>query len=421
MALIKQNNRLGRRPHAWLASVVLLPYVSYAGLLLMLGLLLSAMFQRGKQVWRLCGQQGLGWLTAGLLLSASFGINRGDAFLQLTNFLPFFVLFGAIATIPTLVAQPFDRLGTVAEWLLVSAVPMNLIAIAEYILKFDRIAGRVQAMPLPAWFLNWLYVPDFGHRAHSLFSHPNTLSAYLAIVLGLGLGVILKALNQPATRGTWIQGLAVALCLVAIFCTGSRNGVLIALMLIAIALYAARRHRGVMLCGLVGGSGIVAAVMSFGIGGRSLSMALLITQDPRVGVWQLAIKMIQQRPWLGWGLSGLRETYEPGSIPGYDTIFHAHNVWLFLASETGIPVMLGFCLFVGMLYYNSVRTAIKGSLPTASKAVLLGYLMALTSCLLFGLFDVVLFDARLNVLAWGLLASLYVMSHHNLAKPDTFC
>ena len=383
----------------------------------MLGLLIAAMFQRGGQVWRLCGQRGFGWLSIGLLLSASFAMNRGEAFLQLTNFLPFFLFFGTLATVPSVVRQPFVRLEALARWLLLTSVPMNLLAVVEYGLKFEAVARRVRAWPLPEWLLSRLYEPDFGHRAHSVFSHPNTLSAYLVIILGLGLGLGLKGLAARShfDRQQWAEAGAIALCIAAIFCTGSRNGVLIALVLVAISLYAARRHRWVMLSGLVGSGAIAAAILAWGIGGRSLSLAL-ITQDPRIGVWRLALDLIWQRPWLGWGFAGLRLMYKPGSIPGYDSIAHAHNVWLFLASEAGIPVMLGFCVVIGKLYYEGVSTFIFGKLPAKNRAILLGYLLAFASCLMFALFDVTLFDSRINVLSWGLLASIYLLSHSDPAK-----
>lgn len=417
-----QENRPSRRERIWLGSLIALPYASYASLVVMLGLLITAMGQRGGRVWRLCGQQGLGWLSLGLLLSASFALDRGEAFLQLTNFLPFFLFFGVLATVPPVVQQPFIKLEALARWLLLTSVPMNLLAVAEYGLKFEAVIPRIQALSLPGWLLSWLYEPDFGHRAHGLFSHPNTLSAYLVIILGLGLGLGLKGLvaqklsaGQSKASRQMAEALAIALCIAAIFCTGSRNGVLIALVLVAIALYAARRHRWVMLSGLVGSGAIAAAVLALGIGGRSLSLSM-ITQDPRIGVWRLALEMIWQRPWLGWGFAGLRLTYQPGSIPGYDSIAHAHNVWLFLASEAGIPVMLGFCLVVGRLYCGGVNTFICGKLPAENRAILLGYLLAFASCLMFALFDVTLFDSRINVVSWGLLSAIYLLSQSDQAQ-----
>lgn len=415
-----------RQEQLWLIGLMALPYTSYAGLALITSLYVAALVQRGDRIGQLCAQRGFGWLSAGLVLSASFGLNRSEAFLQLTNFLPFFLLFGVLATVPALALRPFAQLETLARWLLIASMPMTVWAIAEFIFKFEAIAPRIRAAPLPDWLLTRIYEPDFGHRARSVFGHPNALSAYLVIVLGLGLGLILKGLAQQSVERflkqkmrshRFIETIAVALALAAIFCTGSRNGLLIAGVLVAIALYCARRHYWVMLSGLVGLGAIIAAVVSLGIGGRSLSLALL-TEDPRIGVWQLAIAMIQQRPGLGWGFAGLRSLYIPDSIPGYSSIAHAHNVWLFLASETGIPIMLGFCIVIGSIYYGAIKAFVAGGLPIDSQAILLGYLLAFTSCLLFGLFDVVLFDARLNILTWGLLASLYVISHSKAVKLE---
>ncbi len=409
MVPIKVSKNAVKGEQVWLVGLIVLPYVSYLGLVIMLGLFISALCQRGKQVWRLCGQRGLGWLTAGLLIVSTFALNKGESFLQLTNFLPFFLFFGVLATVPSVVEQPFAKLAALARWLLLTSVPMSAFAIVEFVIKFEAIAPKIQSLSLPSWLLNGIYVPDFGHRAHSFFSHPNMLAAYLSIVLGLGLGVMMKALAEQ--KPFWREGVALGVCAIALFCTGSRNGILSALVLIAIALYHARHYKGVMLTGLAASGAILAAVFSLGIGGRSLSLSLL-TNDPRVGVWQLAAEMIQQRPWTGWGFAGLRLLYEPGSIPDYDIIFHAHNIWLFLASEAGIPLMVGFCIVIGTIYYSGIQRLIKGNLLATEQATLLGYLLAFASCLLFSLFDVALFDSRINILSWGLLSSIYMLSHH---------
>lgn len=200
VSMLTSSSRLPVRQRLWLASFVALPYAMYAALLVMTYLLVTAMAMRGRSVWQLCSQWGFGWLSMGLLLSASFALNRGDAFLQLANFFPFFLLWGVLATNPKVVAQPFVVLETLARWLVLSSVPLCAIALIEYLLKFESLIEPLKASSLPQWFLGWLYEePYFGHRARSLFDHPNGLSAYLAIVLGLGLGLLLKALADRAS------------------------------------------------------------------------------------------------------------------------------------------------------------------------------------------------------------------------------
>ena len=65
--------------------------------------------------------------------------------------------------------------------------------------------------------------------------------------------------------------------------------------------------------------------------------------------------MIKERPWLGWGFSGFRDYYVAGTIPNYDVLFHPHNIFLFLATGAGIPVMIGFCIVVGKIVYRAIK------------------------------------------------------------------
>lgn len=93
------------RRGVWLASLVVLPYLMYGSLLVMVVLMVDALRQRGRDVLKVCRQAGFGWLTVGLLLSASVGLNPGDAFLQLVHFLPFFLLWGVLVTDAQLVSR----------------------------------------------------------------------------------------------------------------------------------------------------------------------------------------------------------------------------------------------------------------------------------------------------------------------------
>jgi hypothetical protein len=59
-----------------------------------------------------------------------------------------------------------------------------------------------------------------------------------------------------------------------------------------------------------------------------------------------------------------------------------------------------------------VYSFLKGQWSASDRAVLLGYLLAFASSILFNLFDVSVFDSRINLLSWGLLAAIYRLSHH---------
>ena len=390
--------------------MVVLPFASYLSLAILVALMLTALYQRFHPIRQVLWRQGYGLLTLGLIISACFAVNRGDAWLQLANFLPYFLLVGVLYTAPRF--QPNGQLlTTMAQALVLGSLPFSIAALIEYIVRFPNIAARVIDWPI----FQWVFDVSFnGHRAHAGLSHPNILSNYLTIVLGLGLGLLVGQIYQGAKesraqesrRMTAAIATAVTLAGIGVFCTSSRNGLIAAVALLLIAGYLARRCRWVWMLGLVIASAITTGLLVMGFGGRSLSIALF-TNDPRVAAWQIAIDLIQQRPLVGWGLGGFSHQYVPFSVTDHERLFHPHNLWLYLACDTGIPTMLLFCGVVGHRYMAGIRR-----LLVSPNTALLSYLLGFTGCILFGLFDVTLFDARINVLSWFLLASIGVLTRH---------
>ncbi len=376
----------------------------------------------GQQPHRLLGwlwQRGYGWLTAGLLASAAVAAYPGDAFLQTANFLPYFLMVGVLITRygGEPLAARLRKLTLLARVLVLTSLPFSGLALLEYGVKFPAVAAHVSDWPI----FRWAFEVSFtGHRAHAMLGHPNILSAYLVIVVSLGLGLLGAGLAQTQPQKGHIRVVAIAALagLLGIFCTGSRNGLLVAILQVFIFAVCLQRRRWIKFTGLGLIAMLVAGVAMLGVGGRDLALGL-ITQDPRVGVWQIALDLTQQRPLLGWGLGGFSHLYVPNSVPDHEHIHHAHNLWLYLASEAGIPVMLGFCWIVGRALYRAVRTILDQSLSAQHRAILLSYLMAFGSCMVFGFFDVPLFDARINVLGWLMLAALYLLPHQVVGnKPQ---
>ncbi len=379
---------------------MVLPFASYLGLGILVVLILTALGQRFRPIWRTLGQQGYGILTLGLLISACFAVNRGDAWLQLANFLPYFLLVGVLHTAPRFCSsRPIFT--TIVQALVLGSLPFSTAALVEYIVRFPGVTAHVRDWSIFQWIFDVSFV---GHRAHGGLSHPNILSNYLVIVLGLGLGILLGQMRshlKQSAQMTIVMVAATGLAGVGIFFTSSRNGLLAAVALLLIAGYLARRHRWVWVLGLVIFSVMTTGLLVLGFGGRTLSLALF-TQDPRVAAWQIALKLIQQRPLVGWGLGGFSHQYVPFSVTGHERLFHPHNLWLYLACDTGIFNLLLFCWVVGRTYITGIRRLMMANY----NPMLLSYVLAFTGCMLFALFDVTLFDARINVLSWFILAAI---------------
>ena len=391
----------------WIGALVVLPFASYLGLGILVVLMLAALHQRFHPICRTLWQQGYGLLTLGLLVSAGFAVNRGDAWLQLANFLPYFLLVGVLHT-GARFRPPGLIFTTIAQALVLGSLPFSVAALVEYIVRFPSIAARVQDWAIFQWIFD---VSFAGHRAHGGLSHPNILSNYLVIMLGLGLGLLLGQMRShtapPMGRPMAIMvATATGLAGAGIFFTSSRNGLLAAVALLLIAGYLARRYRWVWFLGLVLFSTLALGLIFLGFGGRSLSLALF-TQDPRVAAWQIALDLIHQRPLVGWGLGGFSHQYVPFSVTDHERLFHPHNLWLYLACDTGIPTLLLFCGVVGRTYVAGIRQLIQ-----TGSGILLSCVLAFTGCILFALFDVTLFDARINVLSWFILAGIGAMAGH---------
>ena len=392
-----------------IASLVVLPYVIY-GAIAGLGWFLVVSLRRCyRPLGRLLYTQGGIWLALALMVGVGFSQSPGESALQVLNFVPFFVFYAAIAVALPQFSQPFRTLHHWALALLLTTIPVNLGAVAEFYLRSAEARSRWEGQ---RW-IQWLYQQtDYGHRASSVFGHPNTLANFMVMVFGLGLGLCAYYLQQRdrRARGLWICG-ATALVLVGIFCSGSRSGLLIVgLQLLAFG-GLLRPYRYMFWAGL-GAIGLLAlSAMIWGVGGRSLPEAFA-TISLRFSVWHLAIEMIPQHPWLGSGLGTFKLIYDPSQFPVPDDFLpHAHNLWLMLAAEAGIPIALGFTVVVGLVVGRSTYMLISQPLPAESMALLAGYLTGFGGTVAFAFFDLAFYDGRVNILGWLLLGSIQAMGH----------
>lgn len=120
---------------------------------------------------------------------------------------------------------------------------------------------------------------------------------------------------------------------------------------------------------------------------------------------------MQQRPGLGWGLRNFTPLYQAqtGFILG-----HPHNLPLMLLAEVGIPAtmlflgLVGWVLAEGIQYWQSLGRLQKSGQPeTGDRLIYFSFLIAFCSIAIFSLFDVTLFDARVNIMGWMLLIGIW--------------
>lgn len=385
-------------PICW--GLLAYPYTLVLGLL---GLFSLGVWQTAnslKAVASLLLRSGFGAIALLLVISASQAVFPGEAYLQLTHFLPFFWFWAYLTVYLQQTEAPWAQLYRWAVVLVLASMPLNLVGIVEYIFKFTPTAGLLPYFPL----IDWLYLGDLDvPRAFSLFDYPNTLASYLVLILGLNLGLVfLTDRTTPwGQQPAWRRGLIavnILLTLGCLFCSGSRNGLLAAIALILISLFKMRANRWVRWLGLAGIALVLVTSLSFGVAGRNVSWAWF-TDDPRVQVWELALQMIRTHPLWGQGLGNYKLLYD-NQIPGYEYIAHAHNFWLTMAAEAGLPVMVLFTVAVGVICYRGYRAWQSIHHQPQHQAVLSGYLLCFLGITLFSLLDITYFEVRVNIVTW---------------------
>jgi len=108
----------------------------------------------------------------------------------------------------------------------------------------------------------------------------------------------------------------------------------------------------------------------------------------RIEIWKGAFKMIKENPWLGIGYGlfiPMSKYYWSGGIPR-----DAHNTYLIIAAEMGIPTLIVFLLIVFKVIFHTY-SLYKTTADPFTKAVALGFLGGL-----FGLLASNMFGSRLD-------------------------
>lgn len=391
---------------AILVCMAILPYGMYFSLAGLLGLLCWTVSRQPHEIFKLLHRHGFIWLSGLLMVSSSLAVYRGEAWLQLANFLPFFLLWAVFVVHCTAEPHPWQFLRRCAWVLVLGTLPLNLFAIVEFWLKTNGMGELLTTLPI----IHVMYTGAHRvMRSCSVFDYFNTYANYLVMMIGLSLGLIQwQIVAAPSAKSpVWIRLaliLSLVLSLAGLYCSGSRNGYLVASFLLMLGLFCLQTRRWLRGLGLAGLGAFVSSAILFGIGGRHLSLAW-VTDDPRVEVWQLAIRLTREYPLLGAGLGNYKLLYD-GSVPDHDFVAHAHNIWLMLAAEAGIPAMVGFTIAIALICYQGMQGHRYLADSPQAQAILLGYGLCFLGSILFSVLDVTLFDARINVLGWFCLAVL---------------
>lgn len=409
-------------------GLLLLPFSAFLGGVLLLVTSLVIWQQELKTLAR----QPLNWgfitLAVWLLVTSCFAFNRYNAFLGLFNFLPFFFVFSALSHLIQTPAQ----LRRIAWIGVVTSVPVSLIGFAQLYLHWG---GR----PSFLWgLIEWTIEPSGNPsgRMASVFTYATVLASYYVVVFILGLGLWIEERHCRAKAGTfYLLSAITGMNAIALILTNSRNAWAIALLsCLAFALYQGWRRVVALItvtAGVILGAAFAPSPLQTGL--RTVVPAFFWARlndqmyhdrpvaQLRSTQWNFAWSLAQQRPLTGWGLRNFTQLYEAQM---HYWLGHPHNLFLMMVAETGFLATLVLFGLVGWVMAQGVLVLMDRSVKRedrvphetrGDRSILFAFLLAFAGCTLFSSLDITLFDARINLLGWVLLAAICGITYQHQA------
>ncbi len=250
----------------------------------------------------------------------------------------------------------------------------------------------------------------------------NQLAGTLLLILPLLLSLPFVWRNW-LQRAAWLL-LTLTLLLMLLF-SQSRSGwlgmiagilVLLALWQQAAELPATRRRLVWLLLGII----LAGGVLALWIGPeqwqqiieeppRQTAVGTLTTIRFRLELWTWAVAGIQDFPFSGMGLGSFRQAvwrFYPLSIPSSYDIAHAHNIFLQVALDLGLPGLIAYLGLLLVAAHTGWRTARR---DPALRPWSIGLLAGLAALHVYGLTDALAPGSKPALLFWlalGLLAAM---------------
>lgn len=330
----------------------------------------------------------LAFFAAAVVISALASVTPLASLVSLIFWLSYFLLFIFVSE---MVASPAAVRGV--QW---------SVALGAALTSVIGLAQAYAGIQTPRW-IDEQANPGLSTRVFSVFDDPNSLASYFTATMPL---VAALALSERR----WLLKLC-ALGLLGVALAGdlytfSRGGWLAAVLAFAV-LGSLWRPRYFPLA-WAGMAAMLAALVAAGPHAIQVRLESLASgQDTsiqyRFAIWTGVLHMVRAYLWTGVGLgqAAFAAVYPHFMIAGTEAA-HAHDIYLELLAETGLPGLVVFLWLAVALALTFLRTALR-RVPPAFDGARLAAAAALAACvaLMFeGLTDNVWFSPRAAMGLW---------------------
>lgn len=198
-------------------------------------------------------------------------------------------------------------------------------------------------------------------RAQGVFSQPNELGLFSAVLLVVAIGFGTTATSRRQQLLCLVAGGLLAAALAQSLSRGAWIGAVAGLVTLALLSPQARRPIGAL------AGAALAVVVVLQLAGAGIAEALLARldsvlnasdnpYDQRGQIWAEALRQLAERPVTGQGPGGF--PYAARGLSGEGIVLeieHAHNLFLAAASEYGVPGLLALLALMAGVVVTAVR------------------------------------------------------------------
>ncbi len=253
-----------------------------------------------------------------------------------------------------------------------------------------------------------------GVRVSGSFKTYGKLGCFLIGVLPYLAALVVQKIRglEPGKTRKFLYGMVIILGAALLYLTRSRGAMLAFVLGLFGVLIAARQYKKML--GLLLGFLVLLALMP-----RSMLIHLdadLKEQSlvERYYLWDRAANVIKAKPWTGTGINTYRaahgryDTTRNWRVRGY----YAHNGYLQMAAETGLPSLLLFLVFLFQYFRLSLRPPAADSEPDLNRFKRCGLLFGVANILIFALVDTVIHNPQPVMTLWFLMGLQWAYFNH---------